>query len=148
MSLRGDQGSGAAKRRGDRRLRMHWRHEQLTLQMPLASVLHHSADMTSRALHDAPRGPKNAGTECYELSDEDVVLATGSRPPCLGEPRGPQERMQPNTMEQLADVVSMVQVLDFPVAQEGEEGAGEGPAGDFAQTPRHADPGQAIEVPQ
>ena len=29
----------------------------------------------------------------------------GSRPPCLGEPRGPQERIQPHTLEQLADVV-------------------------------------------
>ena len=43
----------------------------------------------------------------------------GSRPPCLGEPRRPQERIQPHTMEQLADVVPVVQVLDFPVVQEG-----------------------------
>ena len=28
--------TGAAKRRRDRRLRMHWRHEQLTLRMALA----------------------------------------------------------------------------------------------------------------
>ena len=63
----------------------------------------------------------------------------GSRPPCLGEPRGPQERIQQRTMEQLADVVPMVQVLDFLVAQEGG-GAGVGPAGGFPQAPRQADP--------
>ena len=36
----------------------------------------------------------------------------GSRPPCLGEPRGPQEKVQQCTVEQLADVVPMVQILD------------------------------------
>ena len=42
MSVYGDLNSGVAKRRGDRRLRMHWRHEQLALQMVLATVQHHS----------------------------------------------------------------------------------------------------------
>ena len=37
----------------------------------LASALHHLADRTTRAQHDAPQGQKNAGTEYYELSDED-----------------------------------------------------------------------------
>ena len=51
----------------------------------------------------------------------------GSRPPCLGEPRGLQERIQQRTVEQMVDVVPMVQVLDFPVAQEwGGMGAQEG----------------------
>ena len=35
-------GSGAARRRRDRRLRVHWRHEQLSLRMLRASVGHHS----------------------------------------------------------------------------------------------------------
>ena len=35
----------AAKRRPDRRLRMHWRHEQLSLQMALAAALHHSRNV-------------------------------------------------------------------------------------------------------
>ena len=47
-----DHGSGAAKRRRERRLRMHWRHEQLTLRMVLATVEHHS--------HGAPRGQTTA----------------------------------------------------------------------------------------
>ena len=44
--------TGAAKRRRERRLRMHWRHEQLTLRMVLATVEHHS--------HVAPRGQTTA----------------------------------------------------------------------------------------
>ena len=48
MSLHGDHDGGAAKRRRDRRLRMHWRHEQLTLQMALAAALHHSRDCWAR----------------------------------------------------------------------------------------------------
>ena len=47
--------------------------------------------------------------ELFSLFEEEPG---GSRPPCLGEPRGPQERL-PHTMELLADVVPMVQVLDF-----------------------------------
>ena len=61
--------------------------------------------------------PHAAGTEYYELSDEDVVPARGSRPPCLGEPRGPQERDQPRTVEQVAVYAPMVQILDAPVPQ-------------------------------
>ena len=52
MSVHGDRNSGAAKRRRDRRLRMHWRHDQLTLQMVLATVQHPS--------YDAPRGQRTA----------------------------------------------------------------------------------------
>ena len=46
-----------------------------------------------------------------------------SRPPCLGEPRVPQARVQKHTMEQLADVVPMVQILDCPCAADGGTGA-------------------------
>ena len=45
MPMHGDLNSGAAKRRRDRRLRMHWRHDQLALQMALAAALHHSRDV-------------------------------------------------------------------------------------------------------
>ena len=55
--------------------------------------------------------------EYYELSDEDVVPARGSRPPCLGEPREPQDRDQQRTVEQTAEYAPMVQILDAPVAQ-------------------------------
>ena len=65
--------------------------------------------------------PHAAGTEYYELSDEDVVPARGSRPPCLGEPRGPQERDLPRTVEQIAVHAPMVQILDAPVTQMVEQ---------------------------
>ena len=93
------------------------RHEQQSIAMALASALHHSADKTTRAQYNAPRRQKNAGTECYELSDEDVVSARCSRPPCLGEPRGPQDRDLQRTVEQTADDAPMVEILDAPVAQ-------------------------------
>ena len=44
-----------------------------------------------------------------------------SRPPCLGEPRGPQDRVQQRTVEQLAEVVPMVQILDIPEPQPVEQ---------------------------
>ena len=45
--------------------------------------------------------------EFFQLFEEEP---SGSRPPCL-EPREPQERVQLRTVEQLADVVPMVQIL-------------------------------------
>ena len=109
--------SGAAQRRKLRRLRAALRHEQQSIAMALASALHHSADKTTRAQYNAPWGQKNAGTEYYALSDDDEVPVWGSRPPCLGEPRGPQERDQPRTVEQIAVYAPMVQILDAPVPQ-------------------------------
>ena len=49
------------------------------------------------------------------------MSARGSRPPCLGEPRGPQERDQQRTVEQIAVYAPMVQILDAPVAQMVEQ---------------------------
>ena len=49
--------------------------------------------------------------ELFQLYEEEPG---GSRPACLAEPRGPQEKVQQCTVEQLADVVPMVQVLDAP----------------------------------
>ena len=57
--------------------------------------------------HDAPRRQKPP--ELVQLFEEEPG---GSRPPCLGEPRRPQEKVQQCTVEQLADVVPMVQILD------------------------------------
>ena len=50
-----------------------------------------------------------------------MVPARGSRPPCLGEPRGPQERDLPRTVEQIAVHAPMVQILDAPVTQMVEQ---------------------------
>ena len=108
--------SGAAQRRKLRRLRAALRHEQQSIAMALASALHHSADKTTRAQHNAPQGQKNAGTKYYELSDEDVVLARGSRPPCLGEPRVPQEQGTDGTPWSRSSTPSLgLPSLDAPV---------------------------------
>ena len=58
-----------------------------------------------------------AVTEFFPLSDGDGDAVKGSRPPCLGEPRRPQEQVQRHTMEQLADVAPMVPFLAVPEPQ-------------------------------
>ena len=81
--------------------------------MALASSLHHSADKTTRAQHDAPRVQNNAGAECFELSsDEEVALAREMRPAPLGEPR-PQERVERHTAEQIVESFVLVPMLDL-----------------------------------
>ena len=68
------------------------------------------------------------------------------RPACLAEPRGPQERVQLRTVEHIADVVPMVQILDPPVPRGGEQGVDQ-----LVEAFRHLDmliPEQVIEVPK
>ena len=79
-----------------------------------------------------------------ELSDDVVVPARGSRPPCLGEPRGPQERDLPRTVEQVAAYAPMVQILDAPVTQMVEQLPDVMRFFDFLLP----DPDQVIEVPK
>ena len=109
--------------------------------MPLSEKKHHnSRGETGQgkggrgvrdALHGQVPGQPTPQPELFQLFEEEYG---GSRPPCLGEPRGLQERVQPHVMEQIADVVPTVQVLDFPVAQEkGADGAGRVPAGGGSQ---------------
>ena len=134
MSVRGDHGSGAAKRRRERRLRVHWRHEQLTLRMVLATVEHHShgaprGQVTAtrtraevRETYSAPRRQEpplpaaTTGTQYFTLDDERVPV-TGLRPTSLVELRGPQERVQRHTMEQFGELAPMVQIPDALVPQ-------------------------------
>ena len=110
-------GEGAARRRRERRVRSWLRHERQSVAMALSDFKHHSSrgqrkDRTGEEGHrdkyEAPRRQKPPPPQ-------------GSRPPCLGEPRGPQARIQQRTMEQLADVVPMVQILDTPVPQMVEQ---------------------------
>ena len=74
MSVHGDHEGGAAKRRRDRRLHMHWRHEQLALQMALAAALHHSRDVgpvtciTLRSQMTSAAGD----TEFFSLYEEEL----------------------------------------------------------------------------
>ena len=89
--------------------------------MALAEKLHH----TSRGLRFATAGeegreehyalrrerPPPPHPELFQLYEEEPG---GSRPACLVAPQGPQEAVQRHTVEQLADVAPMVQVLDAP----------------------------------
>ena len=93
---------GSAVRRRERRLRSFWRHEQMAVQMALATVTHHSFQVGTA--HDALRSQKL------------VTSAGGMRPPSLVE-RRPQERIQQHTVELMIDVSPYVQILDAPVPQ-------------------------------
>ena len=72
-------GTGSARPRRERRLRQHWRHEQLTLQMLLATYQHHAA----------PRGQTTARSggvgERVELHgvDPEYPHSPGGRQPAL-----------------------------------------------------------------
>ena len=91
----------AAKRRRDRRLRMHWRHEQLTLRMALAAALHHSRDVGS-VTYNALRNQRTsvAGeTEFFSLYEEELG---GTRPERLAGVR-PQVRVLQHIVEQIVD---------------------------------------------
>ena len=112
-----DDGEGAARRRRERRLRSWLRHERQSVAMALSEFKHHSSrgqrkdrarEEGHRDKYEAPRRQKPPPPQA-------------SRPPCLGEPRGPKARVQKHIMEQLADVVPMVQILDFPVPQMVEQ---------------------------
>ena len=65
----------AAKRRRDRRLRMHWRHEELMLRMALTAALHHSRDV-GPVTYNALRSQKTA--RAWEEENE-MYFATGQR---------------------------------------------------------------------
>ena len=114
--------TGAAQRRKQRRLRSWWRHEQQSIAAALATFQHHS----SRGQRKAKAGEEESETkytakfrttpppqpELFQLFEEEPG---GLRPTGLVEPRGPQEPR--HTVEQMADVAPMVQILDAPVPQ-------------------------------
>ena len=130
MSLHGDHEGGAAKRRRDRRLRMHWRHEQLTLQMALAAAIHHSRDV-GPVTYNALRSQKTAraeatnnalrsqmssvagDTELFSLYEDELG---GTRPDRLYEVKS-QKRVQRHTVEQNVDNSPFLPTLDVPVPQ-------------------------------
>ena len=103
MSLRVDGATtGVARRRRERRLRMHWRHEQLSLQMALAAALHHSRDgergtYFSLRAQETARAGGAAGAE-YDVMSEDgeLLAAVYGRPAARGllDRRGPQRRQE------------------------------------------------------
>ena len=105
------------------------RHEQQSIRMSLATVMHHSYKVHTeygalRGLKTATRAgeegreerqrPPPPQPELFQLYDEEPG---GRRPTSLVEPPGPQERVPRHTVEQMADVAPMVQILDAPVPQ-------------------------------
>ena len=70
---------------------------------------------TAEAAQNAPRRPTTSvarGPELFQLYEEEPG---GRGPAPLPEVAGPQERVQRRTMEQLADLAPLVQILDDPV---------------------------------
>ena len=94
---------------------MHWRHEQLTLQMALAAALHHSRDV-GPVTYNALRSQMSSvawDTEFFSLYEDELG---GTRLDRLYEVR-PQERDQRRTVEQIVDTALIVPSLDVPVPQ-------------------------------
>ena len=147
--------ASAAQRRRGRRLRAALRHERQSIAMALAESQHHTSRGQKKARageeghrneYEAPRRQKPPPPQAFfQLFDEEDA-ERGLRPACLAEPRGPQERVQLRTVEHLADVVPMVQILDAPVPRVGEQGVDQ-----LVEAFRHLDlliPEQVIEVPK
>ena len=113
-------GGGVAKRRRERRLRIHWRHEQLTL-----GTGHSGAPLARRSTetddsHQEPPLPAvTTGTQFFTLDDESVPV-TRVLPTALLEPP-PQGRVQRHTVEHIIDVLPYAQILDVPVRQMGDQ---------------------------
>ena len=117
-------GTGSARRRRERRLRQHWRHEQLTLQMLLATYQHHAAPWGQTTARSGEWGselnhtasirrtptPQAAGTQHFALDVDEVPAVGFSRPDRLSEVR-PQERDQRHTVEQII----AAPMIDVPV---------------------------------
>ena len=68
---------------------------------------------------DPSSPPHTPQPELFELSFEEEP--SGSQPPCLGEPREPQDQDQLRMVEQTACYAPMVQNLDAPVAHMVEQ---------------------------
>ena len=93
--------------------------------MALAESQHHSAQRpkTARAggevrveLHGHNPEQPPLQPELFSLFEEEPG---SSRPPCPGEPRGPQDSVLRHTVEQMPDVCPFVQILDALVLQTG-----------------------------
>ena len=112
-----DHATGAARRRRERRLRAYLKYARMSVAMALAEANHHTA----------PRGQKTARAEAtyytsktsvagdtafFSLFDEEDAV-WGTRPTGLVEPRGPQERIQQHTAEQMIESFVPVPVLDL-----------------------------------
>ena len=95
----------AAKRRRDRRLRCHWKHECLSVRMAVAANRHPSS------------GREGVEGETYDAPRRQKPPPPGSLPAPLSEVAGRQEVLVRHVVEHMADVCPVVQTLDVPVPQ-------------------------------
>ena len=145
-----DHAPGAARRRRERRLRAYLRYARMSVQMALAEASHHTAPRGQRIARarEEERLTKYSAAfqatvpppepELFDLFEE----PGGGRPDLLVEPQGPQAGIQRHTMEHIADVVPMVQILDIPVSLGADQ---------LVEVGRHLDFlifEQVIEVPK
>ena len=122
-----------------------------TVAMALAECQHHSAQRPKMARageeghedkYNAPRRQKPPPPQAFFQVFDEEDAERGVWPARLAEPQEPQERVQLRTVEHIADVVPMVQILDIPVPQMVDQ---------LVEVCRHLDfhiPEQVIEVPK
>ena len=91
-----DSALSAAMRRRQRRLRQFLRHERLSVAMALAEKLHRTSrgQRFARAWEEGQEKHDELRRQRPPPPQPKLFEPGGSRPPCLGEPRGPQEKVQ------------------------------------------------------
>ena len=100
-------GSGAAKRRRERRPCQWHRHERLTVQMALCEAVHHAAPQVERGENSAPRGQKThkAGGRPGALQDPaPQLVAEHAGCPCFRLP----SLATPSLADATADAVRLL----------------------------------------
>ena len=95
----------AAKRRRERRLRCHWKHECLSVRMAVAAARHHS------------RGREGVEGGTYDAPRRQKPPPPGRLPAPLSEVGGRQEVLVRHSGKQLIDDLPSVQILDAPMPQ-------------------------------
>ena len=103
-------GTGSARRRRERRLRSFLRHERMAVAMALSEFKHHSSRGQRK-----DRAGGEVRVELHGGVPEAPLHHGGSRPPCLGVPRGPQVGLERHFLEHMADICPFVQILVAPV---------------------------------
>ena len=113
--------ASAAQRRRGRRLRAALRHERQSIATALAEFTHHAcgASCGRTPLLPSPSLPPPAQPDLLLLYEEEPG---GVRPASLAEQRGPHERIQRHTAEQIVESFVPVPMLDVPVPQTGPVG--------------------------
>ena len=109
-------GTGSARRWRERCLCSFLRHERMAVATALAESQHHGAQRQKTA-----RAGREARDALHGEVPEAPLPQGGSRPPCLGEPWGPQVGMLRHTLEHMAEICPFVQILDAPVPQTGNQ---------------------------